>query len=226
MPFIPLDTAHEVGHQLKDSKAVFAFGHASAVGTLQEAGVAADKIVCLSGDAPEGSNIVSFATFTNNDGKGAPKVDIKGSDIAALPYSSGTTGFVCPLSFRSACRNVSSQGFGNWLRWLFRMFCRLSKGVMLTHDNIVANLQQAINKEGLDFTRSDCVMTVLPFYHIYGQVVMMNSALNKGSKLVIMSKFDPGKFLTLTQTQKVCAGFRICSLSLCLYAATHHLTSA
>src|SRR5262249_24042639 len=50
----------------------------------------------------------------------------------------------------------------------------LPKGVMLTHRNLVANLCQCHgmrNWEG--FGEQDTIMAVLPFFHIYGMVVIM-----------------------------------------------------
>jgi len=48
----------------------------------------------------------------------------------------------------------------------------LPKGVMLTHYNIVANMCQM---DGLDyFERDDILLCVLPLFHIYGLVVVLN----------------------------------------------------
>ena len=48
----------------------------------------------------------------------------------------------------------------------------LSKGVMLTHRNLVANLEQvrAVHRIGAD----DALIGALPFFHIYGQTVVVN----------------------------------------------------
>lgn len=80
----------------------------------------------------------------------------------------------------------------------------LPKGVMLTHYNIVANIFQV---EGMtDFelvTEEDVVIGVLPFFHIYGMVVIMNMTLVRGATVVTMPRFDPQQFLELIQTHKV-----------------------
>ncbi|MEM9777464.1 MAG: 4-coumarate--CoA ligase family protein [Chloroflexota bacterium] len=74
------------------------------------------------------------------------------------------------------------------------------KGVMLTHENIVANIQQVEGMTDLDFTNeSDTIMGVLPFYHIYGMVVIMNMSLAVGATIVSMPRFDPEVFLTSIQ---------------------------
>ena len=78
------------------------------------------------------------------------------------------------------------------------------KGVMLSHHNIVANIQQVEGMEDLDFTDdTDTIMGVLPFYHIYGMVVIMNMSLAVGATIVSMPRFDPAEFLTCIQKYKV-----------------------
>jgi len=49
----------------------------------------------------------------------------------------------------------------------------LSKGVVLTHRNLVVNVLQTIPPLGL--VGEDTVIAVLPFFHIYGMQVIMNS---------------------------------------------------
>jgi len=51
----------------------------------------------------------------------------------------------------------------------------LPKGVMLTHHNLVANIRQM---EGLSyFFETDTLICVLPLFHIYGLVVVLNMGL-------------------------------------------------
>jgi acyl-CoA synthetase (AMP-forming)/AMP-acid ligase II len=94
-------------------------------------------------------------------------------DLVALPYSSGTTG--------------------------------ISKGVMLTHRNLVANMVQLGGTYSLcrPVTERDTLMAVLPFFHIYGLVVIMNYALSKGAALVVLPRFDLEQFLEAMQDYKV-----------------------
>jgi acyl-CoA synthetase (AMP-forming)/AMP-acid ligase II len=78
------------------------------------------------------------------------------------------------------------------------------KGVMLTHRNLVANLQQCKGMEGFDgFAESDVVVAVLPFFHIYGMVVIMKLTLAQGGTLVTMPRFDLLEFLGLIQAHRV-----------------------
>lgn len=74
------------------------------------------------------------------------------------------------------------------------------KGVMLTHYNLVANVDQSRMRIELD--ERDRVLAVLPFFHIYGMTVLLNLALRQRAALVTMPKFDLVDFLTNIQTYK------------------------
>lgn len=77
----------------------------------------------------------------------------------------------------------------------------LPKGVMLTHYNLVANLRQM---DGLDyFSRDDILICVLPLFHIYGLVVVLNMGLHTGSTVVMMPRFDLEQFLSLIEKYRV-----------------------
>jgi acyl-CoA synthetase (AMP-forming)/AMP-acid ligase II len=68
-----------------------------------------------------------------------------------------------------------------------------SKGVMLTHRNLVANLLQTSALIPVD--RDDKASAFLPFFHIYGMNVIMNTCLYQGATLVTMPRFEPEPFL-------------------------------
>src|SRR5262245_5525434 len=79
----------------------------------------------------------------------------------------------------------------------------LPKGVMLTHYNLVANLCQAAHMPNFDaFGERDVVMAVLPYFHIYGMVVIMMLGLAGGSTVVSMPRFDLQEFLALVQKSR------------------------
>ncbi len=81
----------------------------------------------------------------------------------------------------------------------------LPKGVRLTHRNLVANLQQI---EGvLEMGPDDVVMGILPFFHIYGQIVVMASALRAGASIVTMARFDLEQYLALIQEYRATRAF-------------------
>tara|TARA_B110000046_G_C12829872_1_gene329024 strand:- start:38 stop:244 length:207 start_codon:yes stop_codon:yes gene_type:complete len=47
------------------------------------------------------------------------------------------------------------------------------------------------------------VLGLLPFFHIYGMVVVMNSALRLGGTVVTMPKFDPPVFLDIMKRESI-----------------------
>ncbi len=73
----------------------------------------------------------------------------------------------------------------------------LPKGVMLTHRNLVANALQTMALEAMD--EGERIVGVLPFFHIYGMVVVMLLSLRSGGTVVTMPRFDMEEFLGLIQ---------------------------
>ncbi|MFZ4893441.1 AMP-binding protein [Plantibacter sp. Mn2098] len=71
------------------------------------------------------------------------------------------------------------------------------KGVMLTHRNLVANVQQSSPQLGM--VPDDRILAVLPFFHIYGMTVLLNLALSKRASLITMPRFDLVEFLRIIQ---------------------------
>lgn len=77
----------------------------------------------------------------------------------------------------------------------------LPKGVMLTHYNLVANMRQM---DGLEyFHHDDTLLCVLPLFHIYGLVVVLNMGLHQGATIVTMPRFDLEQFLSLIVKYRV-----------------------
>jgi len=75
------------------------------------------------------------------------------------------------------------------------------KGVMLTDYNLVAQLMQA--HVMLERTRDDVVLAVLPFFHIYGLMLILFDGLRHGSTLICMPRFDFVQFLECVQAYRV-----------------------
>lgn len=89
--------------------------------------------------------------------------------LAAMPYSSGTSG--------------------------------VPKGVMLTDRNLVAQLQQA--DVMLERKSTDVVLAMLPFFHIYGLMLILFDGLRHGATLVSMQRFDFVQFLECVQKHRI-----------------------
>jgi acyl-CoA synthetase (AMP-forming)/AMP-acid ligase II len=74
------------------------------------------------------------------------------------------------------------------------------KGVMLTHYNLVANMLQAAN--ALDVKETDTLLSVLPFFHIYG-LGLINVVLYQGATAVVMPRFDPAQCFEIMRKYNV-----------------------
>ncbi len=77
----------------------------------------------------------------------------------------------------------------------------LSKGVMLTHYNLVANMVLA-SAQG-HAGEEDRMLGLLPFFHIYGMVLILNLVLYKGATIVTMPRFEMEQFLQIVEKYKL-----------------------
>ncbi|MGH3929466.1 MAG: 4-coumarate--CoA ligase family protein [Pseudonocardiaceae bacterium] len=159
-----LYTPQDIAKQLHDSGAKLLFTVSSfldrAAAATGQPGVSIETVV-LDG-APGYSSLADLLAQNAT----APEVSIDpATDLAVLPYSSGTTGH--------------------------------PKGVMLTHRNLVANIAQC--RPLLQVDQDTRVLAVLPFFHIYGMVVLMNLGLWSGATVVTLPKFDLEMFLRTIQ---------------------------
>ena len=78
----------------------------------------------------------------------------------------------------------------------------IPKGVMLTHRNLVANMCQMRYPTTM-LSSSDTLVGVLPFFHIYGMVVIMGYGLIEGATIVSLPRFDLEAFLGVIQKHRV-----------------------
>ena len=164
----PLYTEGELGHQLSDSGARMIFTIQpfleTAKAAAEHAGISDIVVV---GEAEGGEPTLADLLA---EGSAPPEIAIDpASDLAVLPYSSGTTG--------------------------------MPKGVMLTHRNLIANVLQI--DEEFKITEDDVLIGVLPFFHIYGQTVIMNLGIRNGATVVTMPRFDLDQFLALIEQHRV-----------------------
>jgi len=78
-----------------------------------------------------------------------------------------------------------------------------SKGVMLTHGNLVANIAQhdEVYRDVL-VHGSERVMIPIPLFHSYGMTVGMNLGILQGSCLILMERFQLEEAVQLIETHK------------------------
>jgi acyl-CoA synthetase (AMP-forming)/AMP-acid ligase II len=175
----PLYTAHELAHQLKDAGARYLLTIPPFLPNALAAAQEAGGIEEIFVFG-EAEGATPFASLLKSDGQLPPVTINPKEDLVVLPYSSGTTGF--------------------------------PKGVMLTHYNLVANITQCSevpSSAQTELREDDVVLGLLPFYHIYGMVVIMSWALYKGATVVTMPRFDMEQFLTILQKYSITYAFLV-----------------
>ena len=161
-PMNPVNTAHELAHQLTDANAKLLVSTAALADKARAAIDESSRAIALitTDETPGAPSLASIA----RDADPPPVVIDPDTDIVVMPYSSGTTG--------------------------------LPKGVMLTHRNLVANLSQIDAVERRDLR---ALVGVLPFFHIYGMVVVLNFGLMRGATVVTLPRFELEPFLKVLQ---------------------------
>jgi long-chain acyl-CoA synthetase len=65
-----------------------------------------------------------------------------------------------------------------------------SKGAMLTHRNLVADVLQCVSWNRDAVRGQERMFAVLPFFHVYGMTVAMNEAIELGATIVMLPRFN------------------------------------
>ena len=173
----PTYTTDELAYQFKHSGAKIVTTIPAILSTVQAAAAKAkvEKIIILDSNQPQNStgNLISYNSLVKESCPPSSPVFTEPDDVAVLPYSSGTTG--------------------------------LPKGVMLTNCNVNSNILQIIHPElsNLPEQPSACLLGILPFFHIYGMVVVLLSSLYAGTRIVTLPKFEPDSFLSAIEKHRI-----------------------
>ncbi|MEM1658273.1 MAG: long-chain fatty acid--CoA ligase [Candidatus Jordarchaeales archaeon] len=177
----PLFVAREVGYQLKDSKSKtlvvmdMFYPHFKAVKEETEVErVIAFNILGQKPQIQDGEDVHDMSKLiAETEPKSWEELNpgITQEDLAVLQYTGGTTG--------------------------------LPKAAMLTHRNIVANVYQCQPyndgvKKKFKIERVIGI-SILPWYHIYGQTVDLIMGMAFGSMGIVFPRFDPGEILDAIQ---------------------------
>ncbi len=78
----------------------------------------------------------------------------------------------------------------------------VSKGAMLTHRNLVANVQQALDlfiDDPAAFSNNQKVMGILPMFHIFGLTCVMLFGIKQGLNQLLLPKFEPQEVMDLVK---------------------------
>ncbi|KAG6573594.1 4-coumarate--CoA ligase-like 1, partial [Cucurbita argyrosperma subsp. sororia] len=79
----------------------------------------------------------------------------------------------------------------------------VSKGVMLTHRNLVANLCSTLSGVPQEMVGKVTTLGLIPFFHIYGITGICCATLRNKGKVVVMGRFDLRTFINALITQEV-----------------------
>src|SRR6202049_3273888 len=122
------------------------------------------------------------------------EIIVFGEAEGAIPFASLLAGGVAPETHIDPEEDLVALPYSSGTTGF-------SKGVMLTHRNLVANLAQAgsVIRIGDD----EKIIAVLPFFHIYGMTVIMNGSLYQGATIVTMPRFELEPFLQAIQDFKI-----------------------
>jgi long-chain acyl-CoA synthetase len=178
-PISPVYTSHEVRFQLEDSGARVVICQDVLYEKVVKAGARIDLAVVTSvaeylpamkrlfarRTELRSANVHWLQDLLKTHPASPPPVAIDPRrDIAALPYTGGTTGH--------------------------------PKGVMLTHHNMIA--AQTCTQAAFPVFEpgKEVILAFLPFFHIYGQVVIMLNGLTHGNLLVLFTSPDTEAILT------------------------------
>jgi long-chain acyl-CoA synthetase len=75
------------------------------------------------------------------------------------------------------------------------------KGCLLTHGNLIANARQITR--WLNFTERDCLLTVMPLFHMNAVSVTTMTPLYAGASSVVSPKFSASRFWQIVSDYKV-----------------------
>jgi long-chain acyl-CoA synthetase len=192
-PISPVYTSKEVKHQLEDSDAKTIVCQDIMYDNVQKTGLTLKNVILTNiaeylptlkkmlGKSALGkvyaemhvptpkfieeAGLIQFEDLIKKYPPRPPQITIDPKkDIAALPYTGGTTG--------------------------------LPKAAILTHYNIVSLQAQMITFWPIFEEGKEVIIAFLPFFHIYGQVVVMLSGLVQGSTLILFTTPDTDDILS------------------------------
>jgi len=208
-PISPVYTSKEVKHQLEDSEARAVVCEEILYDNVERTGLKPEHVIltdiaeylpplkklfgksalskAYSGMAAptaehvEKAGLLRFQDLLKKYPGPPPTVDIHPKeDLAALPYTGGTTG--------------------------------LPKAAMITHHNMIALQQQIMAFWPMFEEGNEVVMGFLPFFHIYGQVVVMFNSLVQGFTLVLLTTPDIDDILSGMDRYQASAFFGVPTL--------------
>jgi long-chain acyl-CoA synthetase len=81
------------------------------------------------------------------------------------------------------------------------------KGALLTHGNLLANLDQMASVQRLAVRPDDVMLLALPLFHMYALNVILGLTIKAGATAVLAERFDPEESLELVQRHGITVSF-------------------
>ncbi len=81
----------------------------------------------------------------------------------------------------------------------------VSKGAMLTHRNLVANVQQMLDvfiDDPAAFSNNQKIVAILPFFHIFGFTCVMLFGIRQGLNQLLLPRFDAEEVMDLVKDEE------------------------
>ena len=191
-PISPVYTSHEVRFQLEDSRARVVFCLDILHDKIEKCGAALDHVIVTSVDEYLPA---MKRTFGRMFGKSPPKMPGRDNVHAFQTLLSGAQP-PAPAVAIDPMTDVAALPYtggttGN------------PKGVVLTHHNVAAALLSARLAFPSFSEGREVIIAFLPFFHIYGQVVIMLSGLTQGHTLVLFTAPDTEGILEAVEKYRV-----------------------
>jgi long-chain acyl-CoA synthetase len=79
----------------------------------------------------------------------------------------------------------------------------LPRAAMLSHGNLLSNIDQAQSDPARRRDADDVVLGVLPFFHIFGLNVVLGASLAVGARVVLVERFDPASCLETVANNEI-----------------------
>ena len=174
----PMYTESELAYQLKISRAKLLVAHPLSYEVALKAAkaVGLKDVIGMEGD--KGMTVPKLVQIGESSGEVVVPLQLRPGEakktMAFLSFSSGTSG--------------------------------LPKGVSISHTNVIANACQVYESDfESPFTGRDdnVACACLPFFHIYGLVILLHCQLSMGKALVVMPTFEPRKFLASLKRYRI-----------------------
>jgi long-chain acyl-CoA synthetase len=208
-PISPVYTSQEVRHQLADSGARTVVCEDILYENVEKSGAEIDRVILShiadflpplkklfgkgalaktagslklpSAEEVRRRGLLLFRELLKQHPPRRPEVAIDpAADIAALPYTGGTTG--------------------------------MPKAAVITHRNMVALTTQLTRFWPIFEEGRETVIAFLPFFHIYGQVVVMLNSLLQGATVVLFTTPDTDEILNAVERYQASGFFGVPAL--------------